>query len=168
MKIELLSSVAIVLTALFFVMPHLPKWVLFATDNIVVRVILLVSLVSVANKNLPLGLLYFLVLANLFIERNGQKVKQLTSRLISNMDGKEDPAIENIRTPPTAPVQPVFQNPSERLIPFMPADETGDNQFNPVGESIDQKVVLPTETVDGSDKAIKQLFGWVDPTLVQS
>ena len=166
MNTRLTVSVAILLVVFFFLIPYLPKSALFLTDNIVVRVVLLISLVAAANRSLPLGLLYFLVLANLFIERNSQKVKQLTNSLMSTME--EAPAIENIRTPPTAPVQPVFENPSSRTIPFMPNQESGDNSFIPVGESINEKVVLPTETVDGSDKAIKQLFGWVNPTLVQS
>jgi hypothetical protein len=160
------ASIAIILIVAFFLIPYLPKYFLFLSDNIVVRIVLLFSLVGVANRNLPLGLLYFLVLANIFIQRNSQKVKQLTNSLVPTTE--EDPAIENIRTPDTAPVQPVFENPSARTIPFMPNHESGDNSFRPVGESIDQKVVLPTESVDGSDKAIKQLFGWVDPTLAQS
>ena len=166
MNLRSTASIAIILIVAFFLVPYLPKYVLFLSDNIVVRIVLLLSLVGVANRNLPLGLLYFLVLANIFIQRNGQKVKQLTNMLVPNVH--EDPAIENIRTPPTAPVQPVFENPSARTIPFMPNQESGDNLFRPVGESINEKVVLPTESVDGSDKAIKQLFGWVDPTLAQS
>lgn len=164
MNVRATTSAAILLIVVFFLVPYLPKSVLFLTDNLIVRILLLVSLIAAAKKNLSLGLLYFLVLANLFIQRNAQKVRQLAMSLNTT----ENVAVDNIRTPPTAPVQPTFENPSAKTVPFMPDRESGDNTFNPVGESIDQKVVLPTETVDGSDKAIEQLFGWVNPTLAQS
>ena len=81
---------------------------------------------------------------------------------------EHSPAIEGIQTPETAPEQPPFDVPEVDSHPYSPQDDSGDNSFQPVGESINHKQPLPTESANGSRFAVQQLFEWVNPTLAQS
>jgi len=83
------------------------------------------------------------------------------------MSSPDSEAIRSITTPETAPDQPPFDVPSSSNIPFAPNAESGDNGFNPVAETINAKVALPTESADGAKFAIRQSFGWVNTDLVQ-
>jgi hypothetical protein len=79
------------------------------------------------------------------------------------------PAIESIVTPPTAPYQPPFEEPVTDSHSFFPQDDSGDNSFAPVDESQDHKQPLETEqSNNGSQKAIEQLFEWVNPAPAQA
>jgi len=148
----------------FFLIPYLPKGLLFLTDNFLVRIFLLISLVAAIHKNPVFGIVYFLVLAHIFVQRNAQKFYSLQKAM--RQSSREDPAIQNIVTPSTAPPQPAFDVPVTSTIKFMPDDETGENFFHAVAESINHKDVLPTESVDGSRNAIKQLFSSINPNLM--
>lgn len=157
-------GMTVVLGIVFFLIPYLPKGLLFLTDNFVVRILLLVSLVAAIHKNPVLGIVYFLVLAHLFIQRNAQKFYNLKKAMMQS--SPEDEAIQNIVTPPTAPPQPAFDVPVTSTIKFMPDHEAGENIFHAVAESINHKEVLPTESVDGSRNAIDQLFRGFNPNLM--
>ena len=76
-------------------------------------------------------------------------------------------AVNSINTPETAPIQPEFNKPMESNISFSPNNETGDNTFDPVDKTIDQKQVLETESANGSRFVIKQSFDWVKTDLIQ-
>jgi len=81
----------------------------------------------------------------------------------------DSPAIASIVTPDTAPPQPPFENPEIGLHQFMPQADSGDDSFKPIAATIDEKQPLPTEgSNDGSQKAIHQLFEWVNPNLAQA
>jgi len=147
----------------FFLVPYLPVQLLILTDTFLVRLALLVALVFVAYMNPLLAIAGFVLFALLFIERNKVKLHLLSSTLASPPNGAPSEAVASIETPATAPEQPPFDMPEEASVPFMPSSESGDNTFHPVAPSMDHKQPLPTETVDGSDKAIHQLFEWVNP-----
>ena len=154
----------------FFLTPYIPVGILRMIDLFIVRLVILGIFFLLAMKNPFLALVYFLVVAALFTERNKTKLRMLQA----SMTGTPGPltptvpsAIQEIVTPPTAPPQPDFLAPSESSIPFSPQDDAGENIFSPVSATINTKRVLPTETVSGSNKAIQQLFSWVNPALVQ-
>jgi hypothetical protein len=144
----------------------MPKQLLALTDNILVRIILLIGLISTAYRNPVLGVAVFMVVSFLFIERNKAKMVQLKD-VMTMSNGPYSEAVVGIETPPTAPLQPPFLTPPSGSIPFMPDAETGDNSFAPVAPSMDMKQPLPTESVDGSQKAIHELFEWVHPAVNQ-
>lgn len=165
MKTPSLFSVAATLGLVFFLIPYLPKGLLRITDTLLVRFALLVVVIAAVGLHPLVGILTFLVVANLFIQRNNVKIQTLTTA-ISN-ESSESPAVDSIVSPSTAPAQPPFQTPSEKSVPFMPQEDSGENAFHAVAESLNEKQVLPTESVDGSDKAIAQLFEWVNPGMAQ-
>lgn len=158
------SSLLMVALA-FVVVPYLPRSVLLLVDFWLVRLGLLALVLAAAYVSPVTAIGTFAVVALLFIERNKAKVKTLR-RAMSQSD-MESPAIASIVTPDTAPEQPDFEEPTKDYHPFFPQEDSGDNMFHAVDESQDTKQPLETETVNGSDKAIHQLFDWVKPEMAQ-
>lgn len=155
------------LILVFFLIPYLPKQVLMLTDMLVVRLALLAGLIAVAYVNPVVAIAAFVVLAMLFIERN--KIRMQTLKAAMQQSTMDSPAIASIVTPDTAPPQPPFENPEIGLHQFMPQADSGDDSFRPIAATIDEKQPLPTEgSNDGSQKAIHQLFEWVNPNLAQA
>lgn len=168
-KFPIKATEASIFTALlvtFFLLPYLPDQVLLLTDFLLVRIALLIGVIMLAYKSPIVGIVAFVLVAYVFIQRNKVKVMNL-QRLMQQSD-EESPAIASIVTPETAPVQPPFETPAVSSVPFFPQEDSGDNMFHAIAESMNEKHVLPTETVDGSGKAIQQLYRWVDPELVQA
>jgi len=157
------TAVLVGIFVAFFLVPYLPVHVLILTDLFLVRLLLLLALVLVAYMNPLLAIAGFVLFALLFIERNKAKIRMLSSTLAASPEGTPSEAVASIETPATAPEQPPFDIPEETSVPYMPSSDSGDNSFHPVAPSLNHKQPLPTETVDGSDKAIHQLFEWVNP-----
>jgi len=155
-----------VIVASFVIIPFLPWQVLMLTDYIVVRVVLLGLFLTAMNISPQIGMLSLASIGFLFIERNKRKVKHLQK--VMQQSTPDSPAIAGIESPETAPAQPSFNKPTESNIPFSPQVDSGDNSFSPVAETLNQKGVLNTETVNGSRFAIKQSFGWVNTNLIQN
>lgn len=161
------TTVLVSLIVALLLIPYLPGPLLMLVDNIVVRLALLIGLVSVAYVSPMSAMVGFIVVAMLFIERNKHKMYQV--RRAMQQSTMDSPAIESIVTPPTAPYQPPFEEPEKDYHSFFPQEDSGDNSFAPVAESQDHKQPLETEgSNDGSQKAIRQLFEWVNPDLVQN
>lgn len=151
---------------MFFLIPYIPRKLLILTDNLLVRLVLLAWLVSSAYVSPLVAIATFIIIALLFVERNKYKVNHIQSMM--ELSSADSPAIQQIVSPPTAPPQPPFEDPSERSIPFMPQDDTGDDSFAPVDKTMNEKIPLPTEkSNEGVQKAIQQLYQWVNPNIVQ-
>lgn len=151
---------------MFFLIPYLPTQLLILTDNLLIRIVLLAWLVSSAYVSPLVAIATFIIIALLFVERNKYKVNQIHN--LMELSSPESPAIQQIVSPPTAPPQPPFEDPAQNSIPFMPQEDTGDNSFAPVDKTINEKIPLPTEkSNEGVQKAIQQLYQWVNPNIVQ-
>jgi hypothetical protein len=152
--------------ALFVIIPYLPRDILILTDNILIRIILLAWIIMAAYHGPMMAISAFIVVVFLFIMRNRIKIRHMEK--IMSQSTPESPAIEEIQTPETAPAQPVFDTPVVESHSFFPQEDSGSDAFAPVAESMNQKIPLPTEgSNDGSQKAINQLFRWVNPTPAQ-
>jgi hypothetical protein len=152
----------------FFIIPYLPQQIILLTDTFLVRLALLAGLIAAAYVSPVVAIAAFIVLGMVFMERNKAKMHQLQSAM-NLTTSMESPAIADIVTPETAPEQPAFERPIVDNMQFMPQDDSGDDGFMPVAPSMNQKKPLPTEgSNDGSQKAIQQLFEWVNPNLAQA
>ena len=152
---------------LFFIIPYLPRSILILTDMFLVRLALLAVLISSAYISPVNAIATFVLIALLFIERNRVKMNHMEKLMSQSYPDSE--AMASIQTPATAPAQPAFETPEVDSHPFMPQDDSGDNGFEPVAESINGKEPLPTEgSQDGVQVAIDQLFKWVNPDAVQA
>ncbi len=152
---------------LFFIVPYLPRSILILTDMFLVRLALLAVLISSAYVSPIVAIATFVLIALLFIERNRVKMNHMEKLMSQSYPDSE--AMASIQTPATAPEQPSFEVPEVDSHPFMPQEDSGDNSFEPVAESINGKEPLPTEgSQDGVQVAIDQLFKWVNPDAVQA
>ncbi len=136
------------------------------TDYLDVRGILLVLFLALAGKSPLYAIVGLMSIAFLFIERNRVKIHSLRQSM--EQSSEDSPAIQSIVTPETAPEQPDFDSSVSKNIPFAPQDDSGSNAFAPVAPTLNEKQPLPTETTDGSQKAMYQLFQWVDANRVQA
>lgn len=161
------TNVLVGLIVTFFLIPYWPKQVLLLTDLLVVRLALFAGLIAVAYVSPVVAIAAFIVLALLFVERN--KLRLDTLKQAMQQSTMDSPAIASIVTPDTAPPQPPFETPEVNMFQYMPQQDTGDDSFKSVAPTIDEKQPLPTEgSNDGSQKAIHQLFEWVNPNLAQA
>jgi hypothetical protein len=151
---------------LFFLLPYIPREIIVLSDMLVVRIALLAILIYSAYISPLIAITTFIVIALLFVERNKIKMNRLQAAM--SQSTPESPAIAEIQSPETAPEQPAFLQPEVDSYPFMPQDDSGDDSFFPVAESLNEKQPLPTEpSNDGSQKAIDVLYKWVNPNMVQ-
>lgn len=151
---------------MFFLLPYIPREILALTDTLPVRIALLAWLISTAYISPLVAIASFIIISLLFVERN--KYKMLNLQTVMQQSTPDSPAIENIRTPETAPPQPAFEMPAVKGIQFMPQADSGDDSFAPVDHTINEKVPLPTEkSNEGVQKAIDELYKWVNPELAQ-
>ena len=131
--------VAVVLAA-----PFSPSSLLFWLDSIAVRVALIAVLLYVTRMGAIPSLFCFMALAALFLERNRRKV-QHAQKALAAMDAIDPAATQRAdltMTPPTT-VHPVeFDQPAERETSFLPIREMDTADFEPVGDSVNEKVVL--------------------------
>jgi len=160
------TCVLLGLIVVFFLIPYLPSELLLVLDNVFVRIAVIVGLLALVHVSPLSSIAGFIVVALLFIQRNKAKINSV--RRAMEQVQEPSPAIEEIVTPSTAPSQPDFEVPVKKYQDFFPKEESGDNTFAPVDESQDTKQPLPTETSSGSQKAIQELFQWVDPKLAQA
>ncbi len=151
------------LVLVFLLLPYLPWQVLALTDFFLVRAFLLVSLVYSAYIDPVVAMVYFIAVSYMFILRSQKKIAYMSQDI---QDVSQSEAIKSFVQPESLPDVPDFTMPTSSSFSFSPLPSTGSNEFYKVGMSIDQKrPVLPTETSDGSSKAIAQLFSHVRPMM---
>ncbi len=129
---------------LLFIIPFLPKSVLLLTDNIVVRILLLGLLLASSLQGPFVLLMTFIVVLALFGIRNHLKINEIVPPAIQQLS----PA--NFEEPQVKIEQPSSEEAVQEIYEFAPQEDTGNNEFVPVGESIDEKVVLPSVEPDGN------------------
>jgi hypothetical protein len=135
---------------LLFLLPFLPDSVLMYADNYSIRAVLLALIVLSAIEGPFVLLLTFIVVLSIFVLRNHRKMRLVQQPNVKL--AREFPAA--IREFPEVDIpalkQPAFEEPSGDMYTWEPSEDTGSNEFVPVGPSINEKVVLPTEEVDGN------------------
>lgn len=151
---------------LFIALPYIPREILMLSDMLLIRLVLLAILIWSMYVSPLVGISTFVVIALIFVERNKAKMNHLETAM--SQSTPDSPAIADIQTPETAPPQIPFQRPDVESHPFMPQPDSGDDSFAPVAETLNQKQPLPTEASnEGSQKAISQLYGWVNNKYIQ-
>lgn len=127
-----------------FIVPLLPNSVLLLTDNLLVRIILMGFVLASSLYGPYVLLLTFIVVLAIFGLRNHMKVNRIVPPSLASL-----PEVSE-ETDVAVPIQqPSFQKPDEDSYDFSPQKDTGDNSFEPVDISINQKVVFPSVKPDG-------------------
>lgn len=142
---------------LLILIPFMPDSLLSLTDSYVIRALLLLLILASASLGPFVLLMTFIVVMAVFIRRNQRKVHWLQNSNI--LTPTEVPYPVDELPPPVATVafeHPPFEQPRETTWDWSPDEETGTNEFVPVGETIDQKVVLPTQAPDGNGGGVME------------
>lgn len=133
---------------ILFIIPFLPNSILSLTDNLIVRLILM-SIVLVSSLCGPYVLLLtFIVVLSIFGLRNQIKVKKIIPPSMNTIQEVDYPSPEVVID------QPPPQVPDQESYNFEPQQDSGHNDFYPVGESINEKIAMNTVIPDGKSGGI--------------
>jgi len=142
---ELTYFIALSLLILFS--SFLPTGLLLLLDNVVVRLLVVLSLLFLISMGPTAGIFGFLAIASLYLERNRRKVAVALQK-VDQMDNTPRLATveEASRPQETVPVN-AFDKPQDEETVYMPKsiDECVDiTNFEPVAPTINEKAVLAT------------------------
>jgi hypothetical protein len=163
----------LIIYILFVGSPYLPDSILLILDNIFVRIGTVLLILWAITTGPIVGVMIFLLVVQLYIERNNRKITNTKIRLYSELatkisagegddglgnDGRrnqlnierETTVKEESESQNTVPVLP-FDIPSlGNIWRWNPEDECRGNEFKPVAPTINTK--QPTKTIDGGSK----------------
>lgn len=149
----------------FLAVPWVSNSILYATDNLVVRGVLIAACVGSLYVDMFLGLLVFLLVTRLFLERNNRKLSEAKAVIAStSIQNKVDVTLpdrggEIVET--NAKVDRQVYSLSGDELPYIPEDETGENSFHAVDSSLDEK--RPLTGVPEGEAAADSVFSNVHP-----
>ena len=135
---------------LLFLIPLLPKSLLELTDNILVRIVLLLAVLASSLAGPYVLLLTFIVVLAIFGIRNHMKINEIIPDTIQKLAELNTQDIEPLVVVDQPMEQILSQNkPNTISYDYSPQNNTGDDTFTPVDDTINEKVVLPTLNPDG-------------------
>ena len=162
----------IVLTVIILFSQFLPTGLLLLLDIVVVRILLVLALLYLIGLGPTAGILGFIAVAVIYLERNRRKVSVAVNKL-NKMDwGKSEQAtVEEASEPQkTVPVNE-FDKPQEEEFDYMPHETCKSGNFEPVAPTINEKAVMSSiyplnksgpESGTAADKLFEQLgFGHI-------
>ncbi len=154
-----------VLLIIFVVAPMIPNALLEATvGNIVGVFVLIAGSLALLRMDLTLGTAAFLAAGALFLENrkrilsglpsagpSQQALPSLPAASVAPPAPEPGPArVQSLATPAAdlidGELHPAHETPEQDSVSFAPSESTGSNTFQPVGESINTKAVLPSGT----------------------
>ena len=124
---------------------YLPTSMLMVLDSIIIRITLIFAVLFLISLGPTAGIFGILAIGILYLERNRRKVaKALTKVDLLDNDLPVQMTVEEESIPQqTVKVNP-FDEPRYDMETFMPKEECGSDDFHPVADTINEKVVLPT------------------------
>lgn len=157
-----LTPIIIACLVVFLVAPWVPQPLLkvLVGNAFGVAVLLALSLVAV-KYNLIDGLAVFLACGILFLENRKRTLSRI-EREATGDDGSgkrvsTHATVESLSTPADdlvdGEVHPEHDSPSEDETPFNPKGDSGSNKFDPVDETINEKVPPETQSGSAGDRA---------------
>ena len=137
------SMVDLALMGAFMALPFLPTPPLLLLDHLLIRIAAVLLVVYAISIGPLTGILTWLFLAALFLERNRRKIQQARDTWDALDVHESVPAtLEQASKPSIVPAAP-FDQPDTEETEFLPA-EVDITMFEPVAPTINQKEVLAT------------------------
>lgn len=138
------SIISVGAVAWAITLPFLPSSVLNTLRNPIATFVLLAIVLAALQYGPITGVLVLAAVLLTFVERNRLHIK---NSLLNKATGEEVTYEKQLA--PSAPMSPNEVHPSPvyaetESMDYMPHEETGTNQFEGVGESIDEKNVVQT------------------------
>lgn len=125
-------------------LPFFPTAALEAIRSPIATVVLLGAILAALRCGPIPGVLVLFAVLLTFVERNTLHIK---NALLGKAAGEEPKYEQQLApAPPMAPeeVHPPAIFPDTESLDYMPNEESGSNAFEPVGQTIDEKNVIPT------------------------
>lgn len=161
---------------IILLVPFLPSSILLLADNLLVRILLVLLLIFLISCGPTAGLFGLLAIGVIYLERNRRKVI-VARKKFDAIDANYKPqmTVEEASKPQqTVPVIPFNIPPRDDEMPYIPTDECGSDNWEPVAPSMNMKNVLHTSypmSKDGPEEGAspeldefyeKQGFGHID------
>jgi hypothetical protein len=158
MNISPRIGVIIAAGAVFLLAPYVPYSILgLLVGNRVSVFLLLCLVVYILTLDNVLGLAAFLALAALFLEHRRRKVEKVTKQMAPS---EKHASVEmlNVPAPNIVPgeVHPERKTADVEDYSFEPTEESGDNKFDHVGDSQDDK--HPLDTVPPQPNEVSEML----------
>lgn len=135
----------ITLALIFIITPMLPSRVLLSFDNILVRITAILLCLYLISIGSTAGLFGIMAIAALYLERNRRKISVAKTKLdLMDVNAPAQMTVEEEAEPQSVVPVRRFAEPSEDEMPYIPSETCGSDEYYPVGESINEKDVLPT------------------------
>lgn len=150
-----------ILALVVLLTPILPSAGLQLLDNLAVRIALVFGLLWAITQGALLGLLAFLAIGSLYLERNRRKVhkaRQVFAEL-PDPENVERPATVEEESQPQETVPVVaFEEPSGDVTTYLPKSGMGNNEFEPVAPTLNEKDPLPTVPLGAKSASLFKAF----------
>lgn len=126
--------------------PFLPSSVLLLADNLLVRILIVLILLFLIGQGPIAGLFGLLAIGVIYLERNRRKLIVARSKFDAiDVNYKPQMTVEQASKPQQAvPVVPFNIPPRDDEMPYLPTDECGSDNWEPVAPSMNMKNVLQT------------------------
>jgi hypothetical protein len=154
-KYELYHIIA--LSIIIIIAPMFPNSLLMSFDSLIVRILTVLFALYVVSIGPIAGIFGFITISVLFLERNKLKVRRAAKKLdeidttMSNEMTVEESGISQKNVDVVE-----FDKPEYNELSYIPKYDSGNNDFNPVDVTINNKQILPT--IYSSGKADKSRF----------
>ena len=142
-----MNSLDIGLLAVSFVLfigaPYFPSFLYtYSFTNVLVPFLLLCALLISTAYSMTGSIGLLLAIAALFVEYRN-RVLQVTKIDTPTYEQQLAPAPDLVPNE----IHPEFKKPSGTRVSFRPAEDSGDNQFEPVGDSVNEKRVMASPRI---------------------
>uniref|UniRef100_A0A6C0IA19 Uncharacterized protein n=1 Tax=viral metagenome TaxID=1070528 RepID=A0A6C0IA19_9ZZZZ len=160
------AIVAGLIAIAFLFVPMLPTSILYATDNLIVRFLLLASLLGSIYFSPLVSIVTFLLVARIFIERNNEKLHRAKAFVNTSVPaGTNDPIIDSTGDikDDQAHVDRTVHSDGHDELSYMPHDEIGSDEFGWNGSSSVGDYKHTLQGVTEGEQAANTVFTDVRP-----
>lgn len=147
------------LTVIVLFSQFLPTILLLSLDNFIIRIIIVIILLYLINIGPTAGIMGFVAISSMYLERNRRKVL-VAAKNLNLMEIPKHITIQEANMPQkTVPVNE-FDTPDSKEFDYMPNKSS--DEFEPVAPTINQKAVLASTPLRSSTLYEELGFGHIE------
>ena len=158
------AIVAGLLAGTFLFVPAIPHDILYITDNLIMRFVLLVALIASIYFSPLVSILAFLLVTRIFLERNNLKLHQAKA-FVNTPDALLEPTVESTGDiiNEQAPVDRTVHSDSYDELSYIPNEEIGSDEFEWSGSAGVGNFKQPLQGITEGEQAANSVFADVRP-----
>jgi hypothetical protein len=156
----------VVLSIILIMTPFMSSDILIMFDSLIVRIMIVLLLLFLITVGPTAGIFGLLVVGAIYLERNRRKISYASKKLdLIDVNYLKQMTVEEESKPQTTLPVVEFNIPSDpNEMPYLPTEDCGSDNFEPVASTINSKEVLPViENGSKADIFYERLgFGHID------